>query len=1215
MFNKKEKNEKGKNQNKTFKDCASFINMPISFEDDDKIGIRQYALEVKDSIKKGAQTVAITSDFGGGKSSLVKYLESLYCKVTTKFCYINLWCDLDNTNTTQDDDSQLLEIHKSFIYQLASQISNRKGKYISKRLSKNYGLVKITLQNAWLSMLSYIMFALIIVGMLCIPLYDSIQSYISTYKFITTNHNEIGIIAFCLAILFGLLLIYRADIVFSAKQSDNGREINEHELMDIYKSYICNYHFKHYIVIIEDLDRTQNINTERFIKELRRYYVPCKNNLGLNKKTNNLFTKIGFFNRNRITFIVNIKSESALETKQEGLYPKVFDYVLNLKTINIDNYDVILKKFLIDNKHFFIDNDIPVFSDDGKIIADFEWLKRGTDLDIRRLKTRLNSAISTYVNLRYKFDKDKISLSKCIAYAYITEAFSKDYIKVEKVGFDGVIDIYVKNQHLEPYQVIEFYKQHKIAISVNFAAELIRLITQNLIDSDYKQYFYNYPIDSYLHSNDETRLINTLLYDIDVSTYDDFDSLVESVLKSNHMIIFSTFKRLKDLGAFCPKCIFHNNALFDYVMANHREMVWNTIENNLLYDDESISTTSKILINIINNNFYNNSDKLDSLCKIIIAKATPHAIITFRKLLIDAFQKDIIKFKLLFGKECPLITKAEVLSLRNLIDFITFINFDSVDFNIDLVETIHKILLTEFNAFEVTQEQNIDLITKFYVNTYRVLGETENKTLTQYIFEFCIKNQIVVDELERLVIENNSIDDIYDSYTGLLCIVAKNHKLSANSLQYIDDYDITNDLNEQVCEQLYENSFFKSYLVNACAIDINLVNFKDKKIIETINLIDFQNDADNKISNELLFKIRSQLLIISENFTIENYKNLFFAPNPLINDEELNLIYEKEQAIKLIDSSQIEDSSCEFISDYLNIGSSPLNTSYDILQFVSFIDDTKIKRDLFELLDFNTVQYYRISSKRKNEIKNNMSDAFDFSKYSEQIDYMTITKSSDTEFEKQIKAAISNNVFKDHEQKYVDYVCSLKRITNETIYNLCNLSKLYSVTPLVQDKLYACKKYYHYICGKTQHYQRFIFEKDKLSTLNTVYTNIFLSPESSYPVTKPYMAENSEFVEHLIEQKAYAGLSEYNRKMFANALQSVESLKDLFDNYDSTFIITYLSKIKGFKNKGAAEYYVFMMKRHKDIAASDVVYNNNYEKLVDFVLKGKYTRYHNNAKK
>lgn len=1211
MFKKNNKS----NQNKTFKDCASFINMPISFEDDDKIGIHQYALEIKDAIKKGAQTIAITSDFGGGKSSLVKYLESLYCKFTTKFCYINLWCDLDNTSTAQNADSQLLEIHKSFIYQLASQISNRKGKYISKRLSKNYGLIKLTLQNAWLSVLSYIMFALIIAGMMFIPLYDNIQTYISNYKLITDNHNEIGIACFCLAILIGLLLIYRADIVFSAKQSDSGREINEHELMDIYKSYICNYHFKHYIVIIEDLDRTQNINTERFIKELRRYYVPCKNNLGLNKKANNRFEKIGAFNRNRITFIVNIKSESALDVKSEGLYPKVFDYILNLKTINIDNYDVILKKFLMDNKHFFIDNDIPIFTDDEKIIADFEWLKLGTDLDIRRLKTRLNSAISTYVNLRYKFDKDKISLSKCIAYAYITEEFSKDYIKIEKVGFDGVIDIYVKNHKLEPYQVLEFYKVKGITISVSFAVELIRLITQNLIDSDYKQYFYNYPIDSYLHSNDETKLINILLYDTDVSTFNDFNELVENILKNNHMIVFMTFKRLKNLSAFCPRCIFHSNALFDYVIKNHSEMVWNTIENNLLYDDESISATSKILINIIKNHFLDNSTKLDRLCKIIIAKGTPHAIISFRKSLIETFPKDIVKFHRLFGQECPLITKSEIISLRNIIDFITLINYDSVDFNIDLVETIQKILLTEFDIFDAVEEKHRELITSFYVNTYNVLGEAENEKLTKYIFEFCIKNQIIIDELEQIVIENNNIDNIYYSYTALLCIVAKNQKLSANSLQYIDDYDIINDLNEQVCEQLYENSFFKSYIVNACAIDINLVNFKDEKIIETINLIDFQNDADNKVSNELLFKIRSQVLIISEDFTIANYKNLFFAPNPLINDEELNMIYEKEQAIKLIDSSQIENSSCEFISDYLNVSSSPLNTSYYILQFVSSIDDIKIKRDLFTLLDFNTIQYCRISGKRKTEIKKNMSDTFDFSKLSEQIEYMTITKSSDTEFEKQIKAAISSNIFKDYEQKYVDYVCSLKRINNETINNLCNLKIIYTVTPLVQQKLFSCKKYYHYVCGKTKYDQHFTFEKDKLSTLSTVYTNIFISPEASYPVTKPYMAENSEFVEYLIEQKAYKDTSEYNRKMFTNALQSVESLKDLFENYDSSFIVEYLSKIKGFNNKEAAEYCISKIKYRKEIAASDAVYENIYEKLVDFILKGKYTRYHNNAKK
>lgn len=66
-------------------EIITFINMPISSENEDKIGISQHAAELKNVIKKGAQSIAVTSDFGGGKSSLIRYLESKYSCLTTKF--------------------------------------------------------------------------------------------------------------------------------------------------------------------------------------------------------------------------------------------------------------------------------------------------------------------------------------------------------------------------------------------------------------------------------------------------------------------------------------------------------------------------------------------------------------------------------------------------------------------------------------------------------------------------------------------------------------------------------------------------------------------------------------------------------------------------------------------------------------------------------------------------------------------------------------------------------------------------------------------------------------------------------------------------------------------------------------------------------------------------------------------------------------------------
>lgn len=1179
--------------------------MPISYDSEDKIGIHQQALELKDAINQGAQTIAVTSDFGGGKSSLVKHLETLYSKVTTKFCYVNLWCDLEH----EESEANLIEIHKSFIYQLASQIGKSKGQYVSKRLSENYGLVKLTLQSRWLSIISYIMFAFVIVGLLSMPLFEGVTSKVIKYSYFVEHHDEIGISAIVIAILLGLLILYKADIVFSSKQSENGRKIDEHELMDIYKSYICSWHFRHYIVVIEDLDRSSCDDAEKFIKELRRYYVPTKRFWFKAKCINTLLKKIGLFNRNRITFVVNIKEEASLNLGSHGLYAKVFDYVLNLKTINIDNYDVLLRKLLADNKAFFKQYNIPAFNND-EMIPEFEWLKRGDDIDIRELKNRLNATISTYISLSSKFDRNSISLQKCIAAAYITLRFTEEYRKVKKIGFDKIIDLYVTNPSLTDEDIINCYSDSNVTVGEDFAQELLRLIKYNMIDSDYRQYFYNYPKESYLHNNDESALINIILYDSDVTKNLDFDNLVLSVIKSNANSITTAFNRLKNLGALCPKCIFYSSNLLEFALNKFPDMVWKTFEEELSYDDESISQTSKILIPVIKESFINDKERINKLCEIIIGQGTAHAIISLRRSLIEAFHSDIIKFKQLYSSECPLITKVEVMELKNVIEVLNLIDFDSSELGIDLAETIHKVILSEFSFLN---EYEANLITQYYVKIYDALGETENEILTKQIFEISVKNKKIVRELESIVVLNNDFSTIEEQYRKLVCLVAENQDLPISTLSIIDDNKMCSKMSKSVCEQLLSNGYFESFLANACAVDIGMVDFNDSNIIKTINSIDFYDGEDRRFAENTLLLLRGEILAKSLALLLKEYKGLFFKPNLIIQENEIFVIAEKEIAIQLIDVSLIDEENQKYIAEYFNSTICGQTLSYEILKLICAVDDKEIRRLLFLSMDFDRVQYYRISAVKQQEVKNGLGEAFDFSEVEEQILFMRSTKCSDGEFEKNIKSLISNKKFEPYEDEYVDYVNSLKRVTTETLSNICGLSTIPVVNPLVQEKLYSNKKYIQYVSAKTRYEKVFTFEEDKLDVLLPIYIKMYLSNKDSYLGSKLYMMENHIFVGHLMKLKKYEGTDEYNRKMFVNTLQTIESLTDLFENYDMDFCIEYLSEIRGFKDKETAEYFISKVKAETKLALSDEVYNNTYEKLLDGILKAKYTRYRNKA--
>lgn len=1187
-------------KNKKQNSQITFINMPIDSQEDDKIGIYNFAKELENVIDKGAQTIAITSNFGGGKSSLVKYLESFYSKFTTKFCYVNLWCDIESKASP-------VQIHKSFIYQLASQISRNKGRYVSKRLSENYGLFRISLPNAFLSFLSYLMFAFVIIGVLSTTFFEDVSQFVS-FDFFNTYHDKIGTLSFIIAIFLGLIFIYKADIVFSAKKSGCDRKIDEHELMDIYKSYICNFHFKHYIVIIEDLDRSNSTGVKTFIKELRRYYVPYS-------KKNTRFKCIN--NINRITFIVNIKEESELPQscntiELENIYPKAFDYIVSLREINIDNYDVILKKLLMENKSSIEEQDIKIFTDEDTLSPEFEWIIRGKNISIREIKNRLSTAISTYISLREKFkdNKNDISLAKCMVAAYLTSEFAEDYKKIKDVGFDKAINIYICRSQITSDLILDTYQN--LNLSKNFASELSRIISSKLIDYDYKQYYFNYPADSYLHNSNENGLINVILYDEDISAFDDFESFVNNVVEANKSVVTTSLKRLQNLDMYCPKCIFYSNTLLNIAFEFDEEMVWNTFEISLSYEEESLNATLKILTDIISNNFIKIPKRIEKLCEIVIAKTNPATLVKFRKSFINDFLDEFVLFKSLYADDLPLITIPEVKQLKKHPEFLILVNYNSSELSMELVKEIHIVILSEF---DIEDSNSKKLAINHYHKSYEIFGESENELLTKFMFEFMIHFNDIYWQLEKLIIENNDIEDIEEKYIFLINKISEYKELEDDTLEHIDSLNIVNGLSEKTCKQLYEHEYYKSFVINAISTNPDIIDFYDDNVINTINGIDYFDNEDNKVSLDLLLNLRTEILKISTEIVSNKYLSLFKKPNPIINNSELLIIANKEFALKLIDESQISEDNYEYISDYLSESLCDQKLSYSILLFVSLLDDNEIKKDVFDSLNFNNIQFYRIAKAKRNEIVKNMSDAFDFKDIDDMIAFMTKTMCSNDEFEKIIKEQIKNKEFKDNDEKsYIEYVKVLKRIPVETINNITSINTIYCLPYNVLEKLLDAKKYTYYIVSKSLLENRFTYEKDKIDIFWPSYKKIILSEEGCYTQTKNLICRNEEFISYCAEKELYKGTQEYNRLFFAYCQQTEELLSDLFDNYDDVFCIKYLSVNKGFKNKESATLFVNKMKQRKKIAASNNVYNNNYDPLVDFILKGKFTKIHNKAK-
>ena len=243
------------------------------------------------------------------------------------------------------------------------------------------------------------------------------------------------------------LVIVRAEIVFSSNKSEGDREIDANEIMQFYRSDVLQYRgenvflkkipvlkgkSQHYIVVIEDLDRTDdNDAVVNFLKELRKYYVPDSMS-GQQCRY-----------RNKVTFLINVKPETLLCSKGNTgeeyghLYEKLFDYVMNLQTINIDDYMTVLNGLLAQKETYIKELGVKW---EGEIsnIPGIQWIIRGTRLGIREIKDRLNIAFSLFESLRERFNKvsgGDIEFEKCAIVAYITTEFEEDFYATDGKAF------------------------------------------------------------------------------------------------------------------------------------------------------------------------------------------------------------------------------------------------------------------------------------------------------------------------------------------------------------------------------------------------------------------------------------------------------------------------------------------------------------------------------------------------------------------------------------------------------------------------------------------------------------------------------------------------------------------------------------------------------------------------------------------------------------
>lgn len=1225
-----------------------FLNTPISSADRDIVGVSTLVDKLNSAIDKGARMIAITSPFGSGKSSVIELLQSRRhsekkaTEESTKengklrekeqFVFISMWSHLSKNHTEKS-----AELHKTFVYQLISEISPKRGTYVSRRLSKNYGVLRLHTNKMRYWIMTLIAITLLILCWMIKTFDNWLQG---AFPWLAENATSLSLAFLLCAIALGVIILTRADIIFSSNKSEGQRIVEEDEIIDLYRTEILKPRAKfcgwknrkhrgtHYIVVIEDLDRTDDPDAVLcFLKELRKYYMPESSEAELY--------------RNQVTFLVTIKPEPILisslkETHNQGdanqtskepneggvlLYGKIFDYVLNLQTINIDNYDAILVGLLREHENELKEIGINFSEKDGLAsIPGLQWIIREPGLGIREIKERLNLAFTLYESLIKKFPQSTIDLAKCAAAAYLMTAFGKDFHNSKDDDYQRLVDMYLKNSKSEDFGKESNYHENVLKnTDIEYRKAVSNMVRAGLIDSTYRIYFYSYPKDSYLYSSDELIIQNAILSGEKV---DGLEGAIANLENSSTRVIRASYDKLKGLEIPLPRFLFEVEPLFIVALQFNLEecfVSWQRLD----YSVESAMRTMLFFQNMLS---FDKERKIFSreiaqrLCALWEDNMSETSLLQFRQMLCEKFPDEILWYRPLFLGEHNIIRNSEINLLR-LEDALHLINKSSKSFSEEHLYTVVELFA---HLDQQDQQSNSATVETFLRDSLKVLDiEKSAVPILNFMhivsriipdFEqaivFYLKAEIDDEDLQTMGERDNVFRDyqhlINETASTSLSTETAANVSSFNKLGFAkyDNYTV------ETAARLREYGYTIDYVLILLCLDEN---------------IDYSNEAIQKsIKNNIYWTYehhvnlfwRLRLDIVQHLPSVLNqYSFLFTVEFPIISKEELqslsNLKTIDTMVISLIPPELVTDEELNYLCKFFCRQTQNNSVAHSILCFIAKVDPV-VAKDFFYGLDFNKIRYHSFAAYRKSSIKILFNKILGLSEPESKLKFMQATNFLDANFETELLSElVSDN---ELQQEYAGIVNQSRKLSTKTISVLTSMGKIYGMQPRICEEVFQAKKFSWYVASKTNWEAKFIMEDgERGNLLWDTYVSILFAEENSYSHTRKLMLENENFLYTVMQRKSYQKCNEEARMRLAGILQDAASIQNVI-GYGSDFALEYLKNIGGFQDSDAAKTFLECVIADDILLSSDELYNHTHEQLVDGNLKSRYTKKWKNAK-
>lgn len=1197
-----------------------FMNSPISDESNDVIGINSAVQSIKKATNEGATMVGVIADYGSGKSSLTEILSSDK-ETYGKSIYINMWDSLTDNTGTPNNTVEVNSLKKSFVYQLATGISEHCAQYVNRRLNKNFGILSFSV-NSWgfwgcaipAALMYFIFSALSLLKIEDIekalaPLIGKFEeSTISTFSVCAKASAPFFLI---LGIVLAIIGLRKTSIAFSHWKTENRRETDVNDIFEVY-SFLYKKLQKSKrkrLIIVEDLDRISNKEIViNFIKEIYRF-----NSLSAKKP------------QKRPVFIISIKPEYKLVDSDDGNlseYSKLFDFTVSLKPIHYQDYSELLFEIIGDKNsrnrillQKYLEEECEENITDSSLPKSFNWIVTGRNLTIRQLKDRLNDAVSLFVTLKNKGYKNKsyISFSSCAAVVYLEHQYPKcfpELVNKEDLISDLVRDVYlinnlkngcVKDVEKLISQKISSYNK-TISENEDFIKDLSKMFFDGDISDNFRIYFYSFPKNSYIKNADEKDVSNLLLNPYKFMDYSRLEEKINHIiLNKTEDLITDDLKKISDEDdiKMFPKVIFENSYLLSKSYEVNPHKVFASIRffaswENIKFED-SIDIISKVFSyktiaseNVIKH--YVAWLEKEFYRKTFIERKRED----IRKELLKIFGDDIIKFKHLFFvkkslfeiEETDSLTKPIIISQEELLQIKSKeIALDLI--NADLINDDNVIYILEFLN---ENNQDVSLFDKKIDLIISISEKVSSSLCWNKVVEFLMINRYVDDRLFEYVVSGitDSVEDktVISDYLSSLSL----EQFTPKYAQIIDKNIIDIGLSDNVLSVLYSEKCFSALLSFLSKEDrLDYIDFTNEELSSDV-LTAFEVMLSYEPDNIILIRyelVKQAVRNDSFDLVLDNYIDLFFGSYPLITDNEMSLLETSVDIVRLLDRSKITADNFENVVSHINLRGSSDNC-YKLFELLfgkrddNYTDNT-IAINIINNLNYEEFKFSLLQDEERQKILAYIKRYYDLTNWTNAIEFMEKTNCLIPELERIVVGSK-----KDY---YIDLINYVDNPSSFTMKWLLENNITFAVSKNTCLKLLESSQYQKYFVGSVMRTKTFVFPYPD------VPNEVVFKEYNCQSCLWNYLIDNIEFLNYIIENRLYEKIpknSDFtkNIKPLYKGKQTVEFTQFVLDNVSSRDEkIRYLCSVRSFDETSRDKISnLLLQSKYKELISEDAVF-------------------------